>query len=482
MIHSFDYCREKVKDSGRVAEIKGTLAMVEGFQAGKIGEVVVFEDETKGMIESINSHSAQVMLFSRELTRVGLKAVRGGNCLTVSVGKKILGHTITPLGYYLDQEKEVSRDSESEVIEVRAMGIDRRAKINKQLKTGVALVDLILPLGEGQRELLIGNKKTGKTDFCLKTMLTQARENKVCVYALIGKKQSDLEKIEQFMQKNGIEDKCILVAAVAGCSPGEIFLAPFTAMAVAEHFRDKGRESLVILDDLTTHAKYYREISLLSGNFPGRESYPGEIFYTHARLLERGGNFLIGNQPVSLTVLPVAETLAGDLTGYIQTNLMSMTDGHLFFDEDLFLQGRRPAINPFLSVTRVGKQTQTLLMQQLNGLTLKTLKKRQEAERYLRFGTEMTEKVLQMVNQGDKLRHFLNETDGGNGYNLYPFNLIITLVGLILADKWDGEGSLEWLERYKNDAKFRKTIDHIVEKSNDLKKFLAAIGSYEKLK
>ena len=475
MIHSFDYCKKKVGDVGRVAGITGTLAAVTGFKKGRIGEGVVFADGNKGMIQSFDSHQAQVMLFSRSLDTIGLAVARTGESLTVSVGTKLLGHTITSLGYLLDKDKEPSWDSESEVLEVVPLGIDRRVKIKQQLRTGLNLVDLILPLGEGQRELLIGNKKTGKTEFCLRSMLTQARAGKICVYCLIGKKHAEITRIEKFMQSNKIEDKCVLVASPAGSSPGEIFLAPFTALAVAEHFRDQGKSSFVVLDDLTLHAKYFREISLLSGKFPGRESYPGDVFYTHARLLERAGSFDINGRTVTITALPVAETLAGDLTGYIQTNLMSMTDGHLYFDEDLFLQGMRPAINIFLSVTRVGRQTQTKLMQQLSGVVLKILKQRQEAERYLRFGTEMTESILTLVDKGDKLKEFFSESSEGIEDNLYPLNLILVLLGLILTDRWDGHGGHEWIKRFRANPNFQKLIDRLVAQSADQKQLLKSL-------
>ena len=235
--------------------------------------------------------------------------------------------------------------------------------------TGMTLVDLMIPLGRGQRELVLGDRKTGKTQFLLQAALAQASVGTVCVYACIGKKKAEILRVKEFFAKEGILDKTVIVASSSQDSTGEIFTCPYTAMAVAEFFRDRGQDTLVLLDDMTTHAKFYREMSLLLRKFPGRDSYPGDIFHIHSKLLERSGNFVIkkdGNEmDVAITCLPAAETIQGDLTGYIQTNLMSMTDGHIYFDNELFFKGRRPAINPFISVTRVGYQTQTSLRKEM---------------------------------------------------------------------------------------------------------------------
>lgn len=475
MIHSFKYCKTKVGDLGKVVEVKDSVVKVKGFKGGGIGEGVTFEDNKKGMIESVVDDQALVMVFDRETVNLGLKAARTGRPLRVTVGQGVLGHTVSALGYLLDEDKQPSYDAEPEVIQSKVLGIDKRKRIKKQLLTGVGVTDLVLPLGEGQRELVIGDKKTGKTEWLLKVMLNQAKLGKICIYGLIGKRQSEINRIEEFLIKHEIDNKVILVAAPAGSSAGEVFLTPFTAMAMAEHFRDLGQDSLLILDDLTTHAKYFRELALLSGRFPGRESYPGEVFYTHAKLLERAGNFLINGKEVSITALPVAETQAGDLTGYIQTNLMSMTDGHLFFDESLFLQGIRPAVEIFLSVTRVGRQTQTQLMHKLSGEVVKRLKERQELERYLKFGAEMTEKVKKSLNQGDSLRKLFNQV----GDKLYPLELTAILTGLILSERWDGEGIEDWLQQWEKDKQFRNKLTGIVRQAKDLDQFLKLLGGYE---
>ena len=405
---------------------------------------------------------------------MGTRAARTGSHLKVSVGDGLLGHTVTALGYDVDDFKELSKDSEARVVEVPALGISFRKKIDKFLETGVALCDLITPLGEGQRELIIGDRKSGKTHFLLQTILSAVKNNKIVIYAFIGKKAMEGERIEQFLKDHNVRNKCIIVSAPAKSPAGEIYLAPFTAMTIAEHFRDEGVDTVVILDDLTTHAKYYREISLLGGKFPGRESYPGDIFYIHARLLERAGNF----DKASITALPVAETLAGDFTGYIQTNLASITDGHLFFDTELFLKGVRPAINFFLSVTRVGRQTQTPLLRNIGFEVLSLLKKHADYQRYLRFGAEVNENIRKTVDDGDKIYSFFNQT----GYDVYPSDLSAYLVALIVAGKWNGKsaivdgkpngkGALEMMKKLEED----KNVEKIIKESKTLAELVRKI-------
>ncbi|QQG41564.1 MAG: F0F1 ATP synthase subunit alpha [Candidatus Woesebacteria bacterium] len=435
MIHSYKYCQEKIKDIGYVVRVKDALVSVKGMTGGVVGEAVAFEDGRHGMIQTLEPVETQIVVFSREPVAVGTKVARTDSALKISVGDAMLGHTVTALGYDADDFKELSSDSEPRPVEVPALGISFRRKIDRFLETGVAVCDLITPLGQGQRELIIGDRKSGKTHFLLQVILSAVNKKQVVVYAFIGKKRVEIERVEQFLKEHGVRDKCIIVSAPASSPAGEIYLAPFTAMTIAEYYRDKGIDSVVILDDLSTHAKYYREISLLGGKFPGRESYPGDIFYIHARLLERAGNFNINGRSASITALPVAETLGGDFTGYIQTNLASITDGHLFFDSELFLKGIRPAINFFLSVTRVGRQTQTPLLRNIGFEVLSFLKKHADYQRYLRFGAEINENLRKTVNDGDKIYSFFNQT----GYDVYPSEISAYLVALIVAGKWNGK-------------------------------------------
>jgi len=413
MIHSYKYCQGKVKDTGQVVGVKGGLAVIKGFKGGMIGEGIAFEDNKKGMSVLVEEDKTMVVVFDREPVKVGIKVARTDRPLRVSVGSKMLGESWSALGYIKTGTKDPSKDVESREIEATAWNLDKREKVTKFLQTGVAMVDLIIPLGEGQRELLVGDQKTGKSHFLLKTLMTQARLGKICILALIGKQRAEINKIEEMLSKQKLLNKFLIVESEADASAGEIFLTPYTAMAMAEHFKEKGLDTVIGFDDLTTHAQYFREISLLAGRLPGRESYPGDVFYTQAKLLERAGNFKVGKKTVSITALGIAKTLAQDLSSYIPTNLMSITDGHLFFDKALELKGVRPAINLFLSVTRVGRQTQPKELRELGSKALSVLKKRQELERFLRFGAEITTQVKTTLDKGDKLMEFFNQTGEG---------------------------------------------------------------------
>ncbi len=405
MIHSYKYCIEKNKEIGLVDQIKGPLVFIKGFNQASIGEGITFESGEHGEVLSIKKGYVEVLVFSRNSLRPGIKVGRTGEQLSISAGEGLLGHVVNALGYTLDDMREDSIKSILMPIEARAKGISERVKVDKFFETGVSIVDLMIPLGMGQRELVIGDRKTGKTSFLLQTVLAQAKKERVCIYAVIGKRKSEIKEIYDFLKANDVLKYTIIVAASAEDSPGEVYVTPFTAMTLAEYFRDQGTDTLVVLDDLTTHAKYYREISLIGGRFPGRESYPGDIFYLHSKLLERAGNF----KKASITCLPVAEAPAGDITGYIQTNIMSMTDGHLFFDSDLFFSGHRPAINFFLSVTRVGKQTQSPEMRNLGREILLLLKKHEDVSRFLKFGPEVTPQVADTLKKGKKMYELFNQ-------------------------------------------------------------------------
>ena len=334
----------------------------------------------------------------------------------------------------------------------------------------------MVPLGKGQRELIIGDRETGKTDFLLQTMLSQARQGSVCIYAAIGKKKIDIKKVEEYLTNNNIMKDTVLMITSSVEPLGVIYLTPYSAMTLAEHFRDSGRNVLLVLDNLTTHAKFYREIALLSKKFPGRGSYPGDIFYTHSRLLERAGNY----KTASITCLPVAETVEGDISGFIQTNLMSITDGHVFFDKDLFAEGRRPAINYFLSVTRVGRQTQTKLRWGLNRELNSLLTLYEKAQRFSHFGAEVSEGIKTTLETGDKIIKFFDQPIG----KIMQLNVQIVLFSLIWLGviKEQNEAKIKFIaekaiQTYEVDPGFKTTVDKLVENSNDFNDLLGKVSS-----
>lgn len=425
---------EQFSEIGVVELVAYPIVQIKGLPTVRPNEVVLFETGEIGQVTFINDEYVGVLTFSEKPVLMGTRASRTGKSLEVPVGDSLLGKSIDPLGRSLDRTQPSGIFTEFRPIEVVPRGISERVKITKPLETGVTVVDMMVPLGQGQRELVIGDRKTGKTNFLLQTMLTQAKKNTICIYAAIGKRKTDILLIEKFFKKYNLSEKAMIVGASSTDSAGIIYLAPYSAMTIAEYFRDQGRNVLIILDDLSTHAKFHREISLLSRSFPGRNSYPGDIFYTHARLVERAGNFKTATgEEVSISCLPVAETVEGDISGYIQTNLMSMTDGHIYFDKDLFAEGRRPAINFFLSVTRVGRQTQTPVRSGLNRELSSFLSLHSRTQSFVHFGAELSEGIKTTLAMGDKLLDLFNQSTD----RTLDMNLQIMLFCLIWTGTWN---------------------------------------------
>jgi F-type H+-transporting ATPase subunit alpha len=309
-------------------------------------------------------------------------------------------------------------------------------------------------------------------------MVNQAKSGAVCIYAAVGKKQSEIKRVESFLKEAKVWGQSVIVAASVQDSPGEIFCCPYTAMTVAEFFRDHGRDVLLVLDDMSTHAKFYRELSLLLRKFPGRDSYPGDIFHIHSKLLERAGNFRIGRRESSITCIPVAETIQGDITGYIQTNLMSMTDGHIYFDSELFVKGRRPAINPFISVTRVGHQTQTKLTREAGRILLDLLSSYERTQSFVRFGAELGESSRQILTMGDRVLMFFDQPMD----RVLPLSVQLIALALLVSGMWNGRDLEKMLTAYEADASLTKLITEIVGNSGSVNELIDNVrASQDKL-
>jgi len=461
MIHSYKFCIEKVGEIGIVEEVNGMLMHVKGLPGASVDEGVSFENGDHGVITALNPEYVEVLSLSGTTAAPESKLARTGRALTITVGDGLLGHTVSALGLIISQKKIKSDLTETRMIETKPIGIVGRKKINNFLATGTCVVDLMVPIGMGQRELVIGDRKTGKTHFLLQTAVNQARAGTVCVYALIGKTKTEIKSIQDYFREQKVSQNCVLVASGSYDGPGEIYVTPFTAMTIAEFFRDRGQNVLIILDDLTTHAKYYREISLVGGRFPGRQSYPGDVFNVHSRLVERAGNFDINGKAVSITCLPVSEMSEGDMTGYIETNLMSMTDGHIYFDHDLYTKGKRPAVNVFLSVTRVGKQTQNKLTKEVSHEVMNALKRYEDMQKFLRFGSELTDNIRRCIFIGDKILRFFSQVEA----QLFDQPVQVILVGLIWVEIWDGVGGERLAWAYKEDMNVKVMIDDIFSQS-----------------
>lgn len=414
------------------------LVKVQGLPGVVVGEGIAFQTGENGRVMKIQPDEIEVLVFSRNPIKSGTQAGRSGKPLSISCSEKVLGQVVDVFGHLLSgHKKKAVSVSESRKIEDDPVGMAGRRKISRSLPTGVVMVDLLVPLSHGQRELIIGDRKTGKTQFLLKTIMRQVGLGTVCIYCLIGKRSQETKAIEEFFIKHGLLENSVLVVANSSSSPGEIVYSPYTAMTLAEYFRDQGRDVLLVLDDLTTHAKYYREIALLSGTFPTREAYPGNIFHFHSRILERAGCFDINGEEKAITCLPVAESLASDLAGYIQTNLMSMTDGHIFFDSENFAQGRRPAVNIFLSVTRVGRQTLSPLFRDINSKLTTFIKKHEEIQKFLRFGSELPEKTKKTLGLGDAFWRFFKQTD----FKPFSSEMQAIFISAICLGLWDGQNA-----------------------------------------
>jgi len=474
----FRFYLDSISEIGFVEESSSAIIRVSGLPKVKTDEIVIFETGKIGMVLSFTSNIVEVLVFSKDPIGHGERVVRTNEFLKIPVGKELFGRIIDPLGNPLTTMDAYKKPTESRGVNALPGGILSRETITRQFETGIPMVDLVMPLGFGQRELIIGDRKTGKTNFLMQTILNQAKQKHICVYAAIGKKRLDIKDAEEFFRKHGIFDQIIIVATGFDDPIGLSFLVPFSAMTISEYFRDKGYDVLLALDDLTTHAKFYREISLLGKKFPGRNSYPGDIFYTHAKLLERAGSFITPLGEKAITCLPVVETVQGDLSGYIQTNIMSMTDGHLYFDSDLFAKGRRPAINPFLSVTRVGRQTQSTLKRDINREILSFLTISEKMQNFSHFGAELSEASKVTLAVGEKVIKFLDQGPS----TTMPINLQILLFSMLWENILQnrniepiGGDINKIIETYKTKPSVSKAIDEVITNAKTFNEMLGVM-------
>ena len=478
MNKDFKYYLDKNGEIGYVNKIVHSIAYVEGLPGVFGSEVVIFKSGGLGLVLSLNRNYTEVLLLNNMDTKVGEEVARSGEVLQVPLGPELLGKVVSPLGISLNGSEIVKKATEWRWVDNEPLSILGRTEVKKPLETGVKIVDLIIPLGKGQRQLVVGDRKTGKTLFLMQALMSQAMQGTICIYAAIGKRQHELKDLINFINANNIAKNTIVVASGSADPAGLIYLTPYTAMTIAEYFRDNGKDTLVILDDMTAHASYYREITLLARRFPGRSSYPGDIFYIHAKLMERAGSF----EKASITCLPVAEGVMGDLSGYIQTNLMAMTDGHIFFDTDRYNRGIRPAINPFLSVTRVGLQAQSPLVRDLYRQISSFLVHLEDLRDFMHFGAEVSESLKKTLNLGKRIEEFLGQPQ----LAIVPVNISIFL----LAGIWGGYAKdvdptvlgSEYdkvLQKYLKNAQFKQFVDNTILGSPSFSELIEKIAKQE---
>ncbi len=407
-IQNYD-SRMQVDEVGTVISVGDGIARVHGLDKVMAGELVAFPHGIMGLALSLEEEQVGVVLMGEgSEIREGDQVKRTGTIMSVPVGKAMVGRVVNALGAPIDDKGPIAT-TETLPIERLAPGVIDRQPVKEPMATGIKAIDAMIPIGRGQRELIIGDRQTGKTAVVIDTILNNAKNNLICIYCAIGQKRSSIAQVVQTLTENGAMDYTIVVAASASEPAPLLYLAPFAATAMGEYFRDNGMHALVIYDDLSKHAIAYREISLLLRRPPGREAYPGDVFYLHSRLLERSAKVSKEKGSGSLTALPIIETQAGDVSAYIPTNVISITDGQIFLETDLFNSGIRPAVNVGLSVSRVGFSAAYKSVKQV-GSTLKLdLAQYRELAAFSQFGSDLDKVTQNQLNRGKRLTELLKQ-------------------------------------------------------------------------
>ncbi len=418
--------KKKIKDFGKDAEVSEIgqvlsvgdgIARVYGLDNIEAGEMVDFPGEIKGMALNLEEDNVGVVIFGDDTDiKEGDTVKRTGAIVEVPTGKELLGRVVDALGNPIDGKGPI-KASESKRVDIKAPGIIPRQSVNEPMQTGLKAIDSLIPIGRGQRELIIGDRQTGKTAIAIDTILNQKEVNKsdnekeklYCIYVAVGQKRSSVAQLVKTLEENGAMEYSIVVAATASEPAPLQYLAPFTGCTMGEYFRDNSMHALVVYDDLSKQAVAYRQMSLLLRRPPGREAYPGDVFYLHSRLLERAAKLNEENGGGSLTALPIIETQANDLSAYIPTNVISITDGQIFLETDLFMQGVRPAVNVGLSVSRVGSSAQIKAMKQVAGSIKGELAQYREMAAFAQFGSDLDASTQKLLARGERLTELLKQ-------------------------------------------------------------------------
>ncbi len=394
---------------GIVNSVGDGIVYVDGIDHAMYGEVVIFENGQKAMVQDVREDQVGCILFDdEEEIEEGTKVVRSGRMAGIPVGDEFIGRVVNALGAPIDGKGEISA-SDYRPIEQPAPGIVDRKSVDTPLETGILSIDSMFPIGRGQRELIIGDRQTGKTSIALDTILNQKGKNVICIYVAIGQKASTVSKLVHTLEKHGAMDYSIVVASTASDPAPLQYIAPYSGTALAEYFMYRGQDVLIVYDDLSKHAVAYRALSLLLERSPGREAYPGDVFYLHSRLLERSSKLSDALGGGSITALPIIETQAGDVSAYIPTNVISITDGQIFLESNLFFSGMRPAVNVGLSVSRVGGAAQTKAMKKAAGSIRIDLAQYREMEVFTQFSSDLDAVTMQQLQYGKGLMELLKQ-------------------------------------------------------------------------
>ncbi len=407
----------EVSETGQVLSVGDGIARVHGLDNVQAGEMVEFANGVQGMALNLEADNVGIVIFGSDSEiKEGDVVKRTGTIVDVPVGKGLLGRVVDGLGNPIDGKGPIVSDQRSRV-EVKAPGIIPRKSVHEPVQTGLKAIDALVPVGRGQRELIIGDRQTGKSAVAIDTFINQKTVNAgtdeskklYCVYVAVGQKRSTVAQLVKTLEENGAMEYSIVVAATASDPAPLQFLAPYTGCAMGEYFRDNGMHAVIVYDDLSKQAVAYRQMSLLLRRPPGREAYPGDVFYLHSRLLERAAKLNEDNGSGSLTALPIIETQAGDVSAYIPTNVISITDGQIFLETDLFFAGIRPAINVGLSVSRVGSSAQTKAMKKVSGSIKLELAQYREMAAFAQFGSDLDASTQKLLNRGARLTELLKQ-------------------------------------------------------------------------
>ena len=410
--------KAEVSEVGQVLSVGDGIARIYGLDNVQAGEMVEFSDGSKGMALNLESENVGVVIFGDDrAVKEGDTVKRTGAIVDTPVGKELLGRVVDGLGNPIDGKGALDKGIKRTRVEVKAPGIIPRKSVSEPMQTGLKSIDSLVPIGRGQRELIIGDRQTGKTAVAIDAIINQKKINEsgdekqklYCIYVAIGQKRSTVRQIEKTLEEAGAMEYTTIVAATASDAAPLQFLAPYTGCAMGEYFRDNGMHALIIYDDLSKQAVAYRQMSLLLRRPPGREAYPGDVFYLHSRLLERAAKLNEKSGGGSLTALPIIETQAGDVSAYIPTNVISITDGQIFLETELFNQGIRPAVNVGLSVSRVGSAAQTKAMKKVAGSIKLELAQYREMAAFAQFGSDLDASTQQLLNRGAKLTELLKQ-------------------------------------------------------------------------
>jgi F-type H+-transporting ATPase subunit alpha len=398
-----------INETGKIVSYGDGVAQVYGLSNAMAGEMVEFEDGTQGLVLNLEESSAGVVVLGKgtEL-REGMSVKRLNKLLRVPVGDALLGRVVNALGEPIDGKGPIE-STESRFVEEKAPGIMARKSVHEPMATGIKSIDALVPIGRGQRELIIGDRQTGKTTVALDTIINQKGNGVVCIYVAVGQKESTVAQVVRRLEEHGALEYTIIVSATASEAAALQFLAPYTGVTMGEYFRDNARHGLIVYDDLSKHAVAYREMSLILRRPPGREAFPGDVFYLHSRLLERAAKLNDELGAGSLTALPIIETQAGDVAAYIPTNVISITDGQIFLETDLFNSGIRPAINVGLSVSRVGGAAQIKATKQVAGTLRLDLAQYRELQAFAQFASDLDEVSRKQLERGQRMVEVLKQ-------------------------------------------------------------------------